>query len=92
MELVGDHRATEGTQHLLLDDFMQGFIFTLIRQKWERFTSYAFYALRLYELVYLICVVAMSFQVTALRDTCHCTRPHPSLRLSHPPAPHPSRP
>jgi len=46
---------------MLLDDFMQGFIFTLVRQKWERFTCYAFYTLRSIEAVYLICVIAMSF-------------------------------
>ena len=33
-------------QMMLLDDFMQGFIFQLVRQKWQRFTCYAFYTLR----------------------------------------------
>ncbi|KAL1496128.1 hypothetical protein AB1Y20_014749 [Prymnesium parvum] len=61
VELVGDYRATESTQQMLLDDFMQGFIFTIVRQKWERFTCYLFYTLRALELTYLICVVTMSF-------------------------------
>ena len=61
MELVGDFRASESTQSLVLDDFMQGFLFTLIKEKWVRWTWFLFYCLRLLELTYLALVISLSF-------------------------------
>ena len=63
MELVGDHRASPATQEMLLDDFMQGFLFTLFQQKWERYTHYVFYTLRLAELAYLVLIVVQSLML-----------------------------
>ena len=38
IELVADFRASKHTQSMLLDDFMQGFLFALVRQKWLQYT------------------------------------------------------
>ena len=61
MELVGDYRATEPTKAMLEDTFLQGFLFTLVQEKWDRFTAYAFYSLRATEFVYLSMVLWISF-------------------------------
>eukprot|EP00966_Prymnesium_polylepis_P041953 974101-Prymnesium_polylepis.1 len=41
MEIVGDFLAPEATQKMLLDTFMQGFLFKLVRQKWDRISRFA---------------------------------------------------
>ena len=63
MELAGDHRATLSTQQMLLDDFMQGFIYSLVCQKWQQCTRYIFYSLRVIELGYLACLISLSFGI-----------------------------
>lgn len=76
LELVGDFRAQESTQSLVLDDFMLGFLFALIKEKWLLWTWIAFYTLRLLELTYLALVGAA---------TPDCVAPACYVRLSHPP-------
>ena len=49
MEIIADFQAGQHTQDMLLDTFMQGFIFTLVQQKWNRLSRYMFYTLRLLE-------------------------------------------
>ena len=63
VELVADFKAGLQTQRMLLDDFMQGFLFTLFQQKWERYTHYVFYTLRLAELAYLVLIVVQSLML-----------------------------
>jgi len=48
---------------MLLDDFMQGFLFELVRQKWQQYTRYVFYAIRFIEIGYLGALTALSFQL-----------------------------
>lgn len=61
LELVADFRAGLQTQRMLLDDFMQGFLFALVRQKWSQYTRYAFYGMRAVELCYLVALTSLSF-------------------------------
>lgn len=37
MEIIGRQRASRPTQQLILDNMMQGFLFSLFKQKWERY-------------------------------------------------------
>ena len=63
LELVADFRAGHSTQSMLLDDFMQGFLFALVRQKWDQYTSYAFYGMRVVEAAYLTALIWLSMQL-----------------------------
>ena len=63
VELVADFRARLQTQSLLLPEFMQGFLFELVLQKWKRYTRYAFYSQRAAELIYLVSLTWLSFQL-----------------------------
>lgn len=61
IELVADFTAALETQRLLLDDFMHGFIYALVQQKWMQFTRYIFYTIRLFELGYLVALNVLCF-------------------------------
>ncbi|KAL1507839.1 hypothetical protein AB1Y20_007447 [Prymnesium parvum] len=61
IELVADFTAGLNTQRLLLDDFMHGFLYALVRQKWMQFTRYIFYTMRLIELGYLLVLSVLCF-------------------------------
>ena len=56
---------------MLLDTFMQGFIFTLVQQKWNRLSRYMFYTLRVLEAAYFTCIIQLSFQLKQQPTTRH---------------------
>ena len=66
---MADFRAGHSTQTMLLDDFMQGFLFALVRQKWDQFTSYAFYMQRVVEAAYLTALIWLSMKLKQDPDT-----------------------
>ena len=60
MEVLVRDDATLDTQEFMLDDFMQGFLYTLYIQKWAKFGWYMHYALRLLDFAIVITVAYLA--------------------------------
>ena len=63
MELVGRFDATKETTTLLLDSFMQGFIYELFRLKWSKFGSRIHYARVLVDIIGLLLMITMAMRM-----------------------------
>ena len=61
MELVAHMESLPQCQELLLDDFMQGFIYQLFAQKWSRYGRFVHYMLAFCQLLCLVAVVVLAF-------------------------------
>ena len=68
MEIIGARDALKESQCLLLDEFMDGFLFSLFKQKWERFARKIFVIHLLLDAAYLAAVVGLVINRTVLRE------------------------
>jgi len=65
MQLVARENALRGTQEMLLDSFMFGFLYKLYVQKWKRFGWKIHYARRVLDMALLVVLVVLSFRLKA---------------------------
>ena len=63
MELVGRFDAAKETTTLLLDSFMQGFIYELFKLKWNKFGSRIHYARVLVDIIGLLLMITMAMRM-----------------------------
>ena len=63
MELIGGLDALREAQQMLLDDFMQGFLHDLFRQKWRLYGRPYYLAMRTVDLIYVGLLMALCIRV-----------------------------
>jgi hypothetical protein len=63
MELVGRFDAAKETTTLLLDSFMQGFIYELFKLKWNKFGARIHYARVLVDIIGLLLMITMAMRM-----------------------------
>ena len=68
MEIIGARDALKESQCLLLDEFMDGFLFSLFKQKWKRFARKIFVIHLLLDATYLAAIVGLVINRTVLRE------------------------
>ena len=60
LEIVADLDASEATQSFLLDSFMQGFLYRLLKEKWNKYGSKLHYAWRLLDCALLLAMTLVT--------------------------------
>mmetsp|Transcript_15896 Transcript_15896/g.36188 ORF Transcript_15896/g.36188 Transcript_15896/m.36188 type:complete len:906 (-) Transcript_15896:167-2884(-) len=63
MELVAVIGASHNTQSMLLESFMQGFIYSLFSQKWHNFGRHMHCIMRFFDLIYLVLLAWLILQM-----------------------------
>ena len=68
MELVGHPNASRATQEFILDSFMQGLVYKLFREKWNKYGYRIQYAWRTLDVVLTIAICALAFRLKWYTD------------------------
>jgi len=82
MELIGRLDASKRTREMLLDSFLQGFLFALFQSKWRRFGRTAHLVLRAMELAFIVALGALSLWLKESPAECTRARWLPALVLA----------